>query len=145
MAHAAVVAIGENGWTASESSLLAERATSAYGYHKPWWHRVSFFHRDGSRYEVSAAVPARALPPFSRLLAATVYNPAVIVRYEYRRLGPYELSELKRALLAAIDKDDDVLTQFHEPETLKRRVESATSFDEVAEVLDFAATDPDAA
>ena len=142
---ASVILVGDNGWTDMEPSLPAERVTSAYGFHKPWWHGVSFFHRDGSRYEVASALPTQALPPLSKLLAATIYNPRLTVRYEYRSLGRFELTDLKQALLKAIDKDDDILTQFHESEGLKRRVGDARSFDDVAEVLHFAATDTDAA
>ena len=57
--------------------------------------------------------------------------------------GRYELVDLTQALLTAIDKDDDILTQFHESEELKRRLRDARSFDEVAEVLKFAATETD--
>lgn len=135
-----VILIGEDGWTSIEPSLLSERITSAWGFHKRWWSGVSVFGRDGNRYEVASAVPAQALPPFSKLLAATFYNPRFIVRNEYRSLGRYELRELQQALHAAIDQDDDVLTQFHEAEDLKRRLDAAGSFDDVAEVLRFATT-----
>jgi hypothetical protein len=63
------------------------------------------------------------------------------VHYEYRSTGAYELTELKQALADAIDKDDDVLTQFHEGDELKQRLERARSFDEVVEVLRFAETE----
>jgi hypothetical protein len=142
---ASVILVGDDGRTDTEPALLAERVTSAYGFHRPWWRGVSLFHRDGGRYEVVSAQPARALPPLSRLLAATIYNPRLAVRYEYRRIGPYDLGVLKEALLRAIDKDDDILTQFHDADHLKRRLAHATSFDDVAEVLRFAATETDSA
>jgi hypothetical protein len=136
-----VILIGDDGWTDIEPSLLAERTTSAWGFHRRWWNGVSFFSRDGNRYEVVSAQPVQALPPLSKLLAATIYNPRLTVRYEYRSLGPYELTELRRTLHAAVECDDDVLTQFHEADELKRRIDGAASFDDVAEVLRSAATD----
>jgi hypothetical protein len=142
---ASVILVGDDGWTDTEPALLAERVTSAYGFHRPWWRGVSFFHRDGGRYEVVLAQPARALPPLSKLLAATIYNPRFAVRYEYRRVGPYDLGVLRGALLRAIDKDDDILTQFHDADDLTRRLAHATSFDDVAEVLRYAATETDSA
>jgi len=138
---ASVILVGSNGWTNMEPSLLAERITSAYGFYKPWWKGVGFFHRDGSRYEVTSARPSKALPPFSRLLAATIYNPQLTVRYEYQSIGPYELADLKQALVRAIDKDDDILTQFHNAQDLKQRVTDARTFDDVVDVLVYAATD----
>jgi hypothetical protein len=72
-----------------------------------------------------------------------VYNPRVAVRYEYRSLGRYHLDELEQALLEAIDKDDDVLTQFHDADDLQRRLGYAVSFGDVVEVLHHAATETD--
>jgi hypothetical protein len=92
---ASVILVGDDGWTDTEPALLAERVTSAYGFHRPWWRGVSLFHRDGGRYEVVSAQPARALPPLSKLL--------------------------------------------------ERRLAHATSFDDVAEVLRYAATETDSA
>ena len=136
----AVVCVGTDGWTATEPSLPTERTTSAYGFHKPWWRGVRFFHRDGRCYEVASAIPVRPLVPLSRLLASTIYNPRLTVRYEYRARA-YDLAELRQALIDAIDRDADILTQFHEPEELKRRLDLARTFDDVVGVLDFAATD----
>jgi len=136
-----VILIGEDGWTDTSESLEVERVTSAYGFHKPWWHGVSFFHRDGHRYEVLSATPLRSLLPLSRLLAATIYNPRFTVRYDYRSAGTYELADLTRALGSAIDKDDDVLTQFREAGELKRRLAKVRSFDDVVNLLQFSATE----
>jgi hypothetical protein len=48
-----------------------------------------------------------------------------------------------RSLLEAIDKDDDVLTQFHDADDLQQRLGHAVSFDDVVEVLRHAATETD--
>jgi len=136
-----VIAIGEDGWTDTAESLEVERVTSAYGVHKPWWRGVSFFHRDGNRYEVLSATPMRSLLPLSKLLARTIYNPRFTVRYDYHSVGRYELADLTRALENAIDKDDDVLTQFREAGELKRRLAKVRSFDDVVNLLQFSATE----
>ena len=136
-----VLMIGQDGWTDTAESLEVERTTSAYGFHKPWWKGVSFFHRDGTRYEVLTATPTRWMPP--KILAATIYNPRCIVQYEFRSAGPYELDDLKQAVADAIDKDDDILTQFHEADELKERLADVKTFDGVLKLLRFAQTDPD--
>ena len=139
MGELSVIAIGDNGWTEIESDLLTEREGSAYGFHKPWWRGVSFFHRDGKRYEVAAATPLGSMVP--KILASTIYNPSVKVRYEYRAVGPYSLDDLKRAMIGAIEKDDDILTQFHTAGELKALVARAASFDDAVGVLQYAATE----
>ena len=136
-----VICVGNDGWTETEPALLTERTTSAVAFHKPWWRGVRFFHRDGHCYEVRSAVPAEPLLPLSKLLANTVYNPRLTVRYEYVSRGPYDLSELRQAVSDAIDNDDDILTQFHEADELNQRLALAQSFDDVVAVLDFAALD----
>jgi hypothetical protein len=139
-----VILVRADGWTQKEISLLPERTTSAYEFHKPWWRGAILFHRDGNRYEVASALPTQPLATFSKLLAATFHNPQLTARYEYRSLGPYELGALKQALLRAIDEDDDVLTQFHDAEELQRRTRAATTYDDVVAVLELAESDPDA-
>lgn len=136
-----VILIGDNAWTDMEPDLLPERAGSAYGFHKPWWRGVSFFHRNGTRYEIASATPATPLGPLSKFLAATAYNPRLSVRYDYRSMGAYPIDELKYALHAAIDRDDDILTQFHSARKLKQRLAAATSFDDVVAVLEYARTE----
>ena len=136
-----VIFVGANGWTDMTPELPAERVTSAYGFHQPWWRGVTLYHRNGYKYEVESATPARPLPPLSKLLAATFYNPRFTAQYEYRSTGFYQLDELKQALRQAIDKDSDVLTQFHGADELRDRVEQARSFDDLVDVLDYAATD----
>ena len=136
---ASVIAIGQDGWTAIETDLMPERAGSAYGFHKPWWRGVSFFHRNGTRYEVGSATPLGSVPP--KLLAATFYNPRINVRYEFRAAGPYAIDDLKKALSSAIDRDPDILTQFHGADELTARVAAAASFDDLVAVLRYAATE----
>jgi hypothetical protein len=138
-----VILVGQDGWIDTTENLEVERTTSAYGFHKPWWKGVSFFHRDGMRYEVLTATPSRSLLPLSKLLAATIYNPKLTVQYEFRSVGPYEIDDLKQAVADAIDKDDDILTQFHEADELKELLAEAKTFDRVLKVLRFAQTDPD--
>jgi len=140
-AGVSVIGVGNDGWTETAPALLAERATSAVGFHKPWWRGVRFFHRDGHCYVVGAAMPAEPLVPLSKLLANTVYNPRLTVRYEYVSRGPDDLPELRQAVTDAIDKDDDILTQFHEADGLKQQLALARSFDEVVAVLNRAAFD----
>jgi hypothetical protein len=52
---------------------------------------------------------------------------------------------LKAAFGAALEADDDVLTQFHEPEELRVKLAAATSFADVAAVLELSRTETDAA
>ena len=141
MVETKVIFVGDNGWTDMAADLPAERKTSAHGFHTPWWKGVRIYHRNGYVYEVENAKSDEELPPLSKLLAATIYNPTYTVQYEYRSTGFYQLDELKKAIDQAIDADDDVLTQFHEADELHEMVAKANSFDDVVEVLVYAASE----
>ena len=136
-----VIFVGEDGWTDMARDLPEERATSAHGFHKPWWKGVSLYHRNGYRYEVESATPNEDLPPLSKLMAATIHNPTFSVQYAYRSTGFYQLDELKMALQDAVDLDDDVLTQFHDADDLAARITAAKTFDDLVQVLEYARTE----
>jgi hypothetical protein len=82
-----VLAIGRRGWVEGYPTLPPALDATALGYHRAWWRHSTYFHADGYRYSVSAAVPARPLGAWSRMLAPTVYNPRVRVQFEYERAG----------------------------------------------------------
>lgn len=130
-----VVAVGPNGWADVKEQLETSGRHTALGFHKAWWRGVRFFHRDGSVYEVESAIPERRLGLISKVLAYTVFNPRLSIRYQYRRGAPYELSALAGAVAEAIEKDDDILTQFAEREDVLAEVRAATSFDAVVAVF----------
>lgn len=136
-----VILVGDNGFTDLAPDLPAERATSAHAFHKEWWKGVTLYHRNGYKYEVEKATTEEPLPAFSKLLSATVHNPTVSVQYEYQSTGFYQLEELKKAVHDAIARDSDVLTQFHSAEFLIERVDKADTFDDVIEVLRYAASE----
>jgi hypothetical protein len=140
-ADTSVIFVGADGWTDMARDLPEQRATSAHGFHKPWWKGVKLYHRNGYRYEVEAAKPEVELPPLSKMLAATIHDPTFNVEYEYRSTGFYQMDELKKALHDAVYNDPDVLTQFHGADDLTARIAAAKTFDDLVEVLVYAATE----
>ena len=141
MVETSVIFVGDDGWTDMAPDLPAERKTSAHGFHNQWWKGVKIYHRNGYVFEVEDAKSEEELPPLSKLLAATIYNPTYTVQYEYRSTGFYQLEELKKALHDAVQKDSDVLTQFHDATELTEMIAKANSFDDLVEMLTYAATD----
>jgi hypothetical protein len=69
-----------------------------------------------------------------RLVVHLFYNPWVDVEYVWAEPRDYTLEKLRSRFLTAIDRDDDILTQFVEPEVLKKKAEAAMSFAELATV-----------
>jgi hypothetical protein len=141
MTETSVIFVGDNGWTDMAADLPAERMTSAYGFHRPWWKGVKLYHRNGYRYEVESATPEGPLPPPLTSLAATSDDPQFKAQYTYLSTGFYQIDELKQALHDAVKNDADVLTQFHDAEELCEMVAKATTFDDLVEMLNYAATE----
>jgi hypothetical protein len=69
------------------------------------------------------------------LLAKTIYNPKLDATLEWRKIGNYNIAELKEAINRCVDKDDDIITQFAEGETIKEAVNSSDSFTKITKVL----------
>jgi hypothetical protein len=130
-----VIVVGPNGWASLEEILQTTGRHKALGYHKQWWKGVRFFHSDGFVYEVESADPERPLGALSKILAMTVYNPWLQLKYTYRKVVAYSLEELKGAVAAAIREDDDILTQFEDESALMNELSEAKSFQSVAAVI----------
>lgn len=75
------------------------------------------------------------------LLANTVCNPVINVSVLWGEPKTYVFEELKRAYIKAVEKDDDILTQFVEANELKTRISSAQSFRELTEIYLWMQTD----
>jgi hypothetical protein len=54
---------------------------------------------------------------------------------------PYALEELMRAFSTAVDRDDDILTQFVERDELKKRISATQSFAQLVDVYKWMETD----
>ena len=140
-----VIAVDPRGFVEALTTLDETKHTSAYAFHRKWWKGISFFHRDGQRYEVTNVVPDRPRGFFSHLLAATVYNPRFMAAYSYRATGPYTSVDFQRAMEAAIKADDDVLTQFHDEQELLKRLAGTSSFDDMLAFVRYMQVPDDAA
>jgi len=71
----------------------------------------------------------------TRLLAHTFYNPVIDVEPEWTMQGNYGLQELQAVINQCVDKDDDIITQFVDADTIKAAVLKANSFDDLYDTL----------
>ena len=68
-------------------------------------------------------------------LADPIRNPRIAVHISVRPIFEAPTETVRDAILAAIDADDDVLTQEVEGAELKQQIQNANSFDAVVRVL----------
>jgi hypothetical protein len=102
-----------------------------------FYDKLTVFDASGKVWRV-AELRSRHKTPLFRLLVRLFYNPWVDAEFVWRAPEEYRLADLKATYLAAIDADDDILTQFVEREPLKKKIADATSFDEIARIYQWA-------
>ncbi len=126
--------VAEDGWVDyldSAARLSAWTTTAIKKYNKC---RVFLYDQTDRAWLVESIVPRDRRSPFVRLVHA-VYNPKLAVRMRVRPIIESRIGTFQRALLLAIDKDDDVLTQYTEAPQLKAAIQEATSFKALVQVL----------
>lgn len=74
---------------------------------------------------------------FTKLLAATFYNPTVETVALWEPIGNYEMDELKKMVINCIENDDDVLTQFIEVDEFSDKVSQCNTLQEVYNTIDI--------
>jgi hypothetical protein len=83
-----------------------------------------------SRYALVASdVPNVSL--LQRMLAHTVYNPAVDLTSTWKRVGDFITSELLGLVREGIAKDDDIITQWFDGGKVMKLLQSASTWDEL--------------
>ena len=116
-------------------SLETEPSCSTYAIVKGYWDRLKLYDAAGQVWAVSGVEPVPPLSPLGKFLAPICWNPRRKVRLSFGKPSPYELEALVSELRKLVDMDDDILTQFSTAEGLKRGMDRAQSFRELAAFL----------
>ena len=129
-----VIAITRRGAVTLFEEIPTTVPSTAYAVATRGWVGTVLYGPDGFAHVVGNLEAATPLNAFRKLLSY-VYNPRLTAVVTYKAARPYDIDELRRALLSAIDQDDDILTQWHDEDELLRRVRSAGSYDELLQVV----------
>ena len=144
-ADSAVVVVGPEGMLEVWPRLLEKTATSSYAMATGVLSKLRLYDAYGRVSRIRDARPPFEFGAVRRFLARTVYNPRFDVRLEYDQAEAYDLSELKDQILTAIALDDDVITQFHDANTISAWIRGAANFQEVVAALTRAQQEGDEA
>ena len=110
----------ESLWTLKPNRLAIIKRT---------WQHCHAFDVD-SRYELVVAEP----PPvsaFQRILAYTIYNPAVTVESTWRRIADCSTSDLIDLVRMGLASDDDIITQWFDGNEVIALLESAETWEDL--------------
>ncbi len=108
----------------SENNLMS---ATVYGVLKGTLDSVAF-DKDGTKWKYGLIANKKIDSLLTKILAYTIYNPIIQVTPNWTESGKYSLEELKSSICTCIDRDDDILTQFVEPERLKKIINDSDSF-----------------
>jgi hypothetical protein len=96
-------------------------------------HLVLYDSRDRA-WQIASIAPLSRGNRVTQLIAG-FYNLKIPVRITVRPIAETPLLAARNALMAAIDADDDILTQFTEAAELKTAIRAAQSFESLIGVL----------
>jgi hypothetical protein len=107
-------------WTLKPNRLAIIKRT--------WQHCHAF---DGnSRYELVVADPPR-VSAFQRILAYTIYNPAVTVESTWQRVADCSTADIIDLVRVGLASDDDIITQWFDGDEVIALLESAQTWEDL--------------
>jgi hypothetical protein len=129
-----MIAVTPRGAVTLFEDVPATVPSTAFAVATRGWVGTVLYGPDGLAHVVENLEATTPLSGFRKLLSY-LYNPQVTAVVTYQAARPYDIDELRQALLSAIDQDDDILTQWHERDELLGRVRNARSYDELLQVV----------
>ena len=126
--------VADDGWVQQLDTKEALSALTPAALRKYTKRRVMLYDSRDRAWQVEGFEPLQHEDAVAKLLAA-VSNRKVPVRTIVRPITESALQVTRDALAAAIDADDDILTQYTNASELKKAVSQAQSFEALLGVL----------
>jgi hypothetical protein len=126
--------VADDGWVSYLPNKEEISKWTHFGIKKYSARHVILYDSKDHAWEIESIAPANRKGVFSSFLRV-FYDPEVPVRLSVKPVTGDALRAVHRALTAAIDADDDILTQWTEPSDLKDAVQKADSFASLLQVL----------
>jgi hypothetical protein len=129
------IEIHKDGSIDISSELIPTRTLSLLAITESWWTGLRIYGENGTLLSMEPNIATVTRRFWSRLLANTVYNPTREMEFNYNSSGSYALASLKEDIQRCVNMDDDILTQFMEPQEIVSALEPADTFDKVLRVV----------
>jgi hypothetical protein len=132
----AFIEIHQDGCLELHEELPSTVTATLLGLVRRFWIKSRIYGAGGVVYRVLPEPGMIPRPTLGRrILANTIYNPRYRIPVRYEPGGHYELAEVKGRIARAVAHDDDVLTQFMEPSEIRAQLDSASSFEDVVQLV----------
>lgn len=129
-----VLIVAADGWVEYAKTALALTVWTAAAVRKYGNSRLLVCDSLERLWMADNIVPSRPRNALLRL-SDKIRNPRIAIRITPRQITDDPANTLRNALLAALDEDDDILTQHVGGAELKRHIEGANSFSALVSVL----------
>jgi hypothetical protein len=135
--------VGPRGYFAFQEDFSSRQTGSLLSVVNGFFEKSTVYDARGQRWQPTGIESPYRRAWWTVLLANTVYNPRSSVTVLWREPTAYGVDELKSAYSAAVEKDDDILTQFVSRAELQRKIAAAQSFAGLVDVYRWMQTDAD--
>jgi|SRR5271165_2197674 len=126
--------VADDGWVQQLASKETLSTLTQAAFRKYSKRRVLLYDARDRAWQIYSFAPINRPDAVTKLLTA-FSNPKVSVHIDVRPITEAPLQATLAALVAAIDADDDVLTQFTEAAELKKAIGQAQSFEGLLGIL----------
>lgn len=126
--------VADDGWVDQLGSKEEISTMTHAAFKKYSKRRVVLYDSRDHAWEIDSFTPLQREGMIAKLVAA-FSNPKVPVRVDVRPITEAPLQATRAALAAAIDADDDILTQFTGAAELKNAIGQAQSFEDLLGIL----------
>jgi hypothetical protein len=123
-----LLVVDPKGWLGWETKTRTSRFSLFGALNTRRW---TAFDGSGARWRVSPDSFRYPFTWWTRLLANTIYNPRFEAELRWLPVGQYTFEELQEQLCSLVDKDDDILTQFHDANHIKDTIRATKTFKEL--------------
>jgi hypothetical protein len=128
---------GPRGYFSSNRAFTPQEKMKLLGLFSGFYEQLTVFDAHGKAWRV-IELRSRHKTRWFHVLVRLFYNPWVDVEFVWRAPIDYQLEDLKACYIAAVEADDDILTQFVEQEELKEKIGAAGSFAELSRIYQWA-------
>ena len=131
---------GARGYFSFEPNYSSQQKATVAGALDGFFDKSTVYDSSGQKWRPNGIQSSWQRTWWTRLVS-NFYNPIISVTVLWQKPTPYSIDELKLAYCSAVDKDDDILTQFKEAGAIKARISDAKSFLDLVEVYRWMETE----
>lgn len=108
---------------------------SLLAYINEFFKDVQCYDRFGNIWKMDNVTSDYKINWINRLLAKTVFNPIITIKYKWEKDGISQFNDFKKKIVKSIELDDDVLTQYNDAEDLIKLISATNNLEGLFQIV----------